>query len=152
MMVVFVGGILGGETQGWTFIGLRERMKEGLFMSAHMLSFERWDDWHLRGSVMSVRDRKIWGEMPGIKNGCHVGCPAIGLFMTSVWGGGACVRAREKECAKHGKKWEREKLGNRFRVSEAEDEGRKAMRGERGLVLSRDCGSMPSHNPALTNS
>lgn len=26
------------------------------------------------------------------------------------------------------------------------------MRGERGLVLSRDCGSMPSHNPALTNS
>lgn len=40
MMVVFVGGILGGETQGWTFIGLREHMKEGLFMSAHILSFE----------------------------------------------------------------------------------------------------------------
>lgn len=44
MMGVFVGGILGGEAQGWTFIGLREHMKEGLFMSAHMLSFERWDD------------------------------------------------------------------------------------------------------------
>lgn len=37
MMVVFVGGILGGETQGWTFIGLRECMKEGLFMSAGMI-------------------------------------------------------------------------------------------------------------------
>lgn len=47
---------------------------------------------------------------------------------------------------------EGENLGNRFRVSEAEDEGRKAMRGERGLVLSRGCGSMPSDNPALTNS
>lgn len=34
--------------------------------------------------------------MPGIKNGCHVGCPAIGLFMTSVRGGGACASVREK--------------------------------------------------------
>lgn len=55
------------------------------------------------------------------------------------------ARARERESME---KSVREKLGNRFRVSEAEDEGRKAMRGERGLVLSRDCG----HNPALTNS
>jgi len=38
------------------------------------------------------------------------------------------------------------------RLSEAEDEGRKAMRGERGLVLSHGCGSMPSDNPTLTNS
>ncbi len=43
--------------------------------------------------------------MPGVKYGSHVGCPTIGLFMTSVRGGGACVCARrEKECAKNGKK------------------------------------------------
>lgn len=61
-----------------------------------------------------------------------------------------CTRERVR------KEWkserEGEKLGKRFKVSEAEDEGRKAMRGERGLVLSRGCGSMPSDNPALTNS
>lgn len=43
-------------------------------------------------------------------------------------------------------------MGNRFRVSDAEDEGRKAMRGERGLVLSPGCGIMSSDNPVLTNS
>lgn len=58
---------------------------------------------------------------------------------------------KERECVQSMERSERE-LGNRFRVSEAEDEGRKAMRGERGLVLSRDCGSMSSHNPTLTNS
>lgn len=106
------------------------------------------DDWLLRGSV--VWDRKIWGEMPGIKNVCHVGCPASGLFMTFVlWGGGWSICAWERERMRKTWKsvWEREN-----RVSEAEDEGRKAMRGERGLVLSHGCGSMPSDNPTLTNS
>ncbi len=35
--------------------------------------------------------------MPGVKYGSHVGCPTIGLFMTSVRGGGACVCARERK-------------------------------------------------------
>lgn len=113
-------------------------------------SWDDWDDWLLQGSVMSVWDRKIWGEMPGIKNVCHVGCPASGLFLTFVlWGRGWNVCAWERERMRKTWKsvWEREN-----RVSEAEDEGRKAVRGERGLVLSHGCGSMPSDNPALTNS
>lgn len=63
-----------------------------------------------------------------------------------------CTRERERVRKAWKSERERENLGNRFRVSEAEDEGRKAMRGERGLVLSRGYGSMPSDNPALTNS
>lgn len=54
----------------------------------------------------------IRGQMPRIKNGCHVGCLAIGLYMTFVWEvGGKWVRERETEREIAGRKYKGAKAG-----------------------------------------